>query len=71
MRSIHIPDRSIWGDRVMKIATPRRGAPMWAVITYPWGSWIVGRMMLHAASDLKHRRPIRWGGREYVLEERE
>lgn len=46
------------------------GAPRWAVITYPWGSWIVGRMMLHAASDLKHRRPIRWGGREYVLEER-
>ena len=46
------------------------GAPTWAVITYPWGSWIVGRMMLRAASDLKHRRPIRWGGREYVLEER-
>ena len=47
------------------------GAPKWAVITYPWGSWIVGRMLLHGASDLKHRRPIRWGGREYVLEERE
>ena len=46
------------------------GAPARAVFTYPWGSWIVGRMMLNAASDLKHKRPIRWGGREYVLEER-
>jgi hypothetical protein len=47
------------------------GAPGWAVALFPAGAWIVGRCMLRGCADLRHRRPIAWGGREYVLEPRE
>lgn len=50
---------------------PLSGAPRSASLAFPWGSWIVGRIMLRGAADLKAGRPIKWGGREYVLEVRE
>jgi len=43
------------------------GAPLWATLFYPLGCWIVGRVMLEGANDLEQQRPVRWGGREYVL----
>lgn len=46
------------------------GAPISAIIFYPIGSWITAKAMLDGAADLTQRRPVRWGGREYVLEPR-
>ncbi len=40
------------------------------IIGYHVGCVLVGMMMLSGAYDLIRRRPIRWGGREYVLEPR-
>ena len=45
-------------------------APRGAALLYPIGCWIVARIMLDGASDLAHRRPIPWAGRQYVLEPR-
>jgi hypothetical protein len=44
------------------------GAPARAALYYPRGCWIVAGAMLEGASDLEQRKPVRWGGREYVLE---
>jgi len=46
------------------------GAPRLAAFLYPLGCWMMGRILLEAASDLAHRRPIAWGGKQYVLEPR-
>jgi glycosyltransferase involved in cell wall biosynthesis len=46
------------------------GAPLAATLFFPAGSWIVSRILFAAARDLRARRPIVWGGREYVLEPR-
>ncbi|MBT8485316.1 MAG: glycosyltransferase [Phycisphaerales bacterium] len=46
------------------------GAPLTAVAGYPLGAWAVAGIMREAADDLERRRPIAWGGREYVLEPR-
>lgn len=46
------------------------GAPKLAAFGFPVGSVQVGRIMLEASSDLRAGRPIRWGGREYVLDPR-
>ena len=46
------------------------GVPLSAIAHYPRGCWIIGRAMLEGAHDLEARRPIRWGGREYILEPR-
>jgi hypothetical protein len=45
-------------------------APRWAALLYPYGCWVMARIMLEGARDLETRRPVRWGGREYVLEPR-
>jgi glycosyltransferase involved in cell wall biosynthesis len=46
------------------------GAPLRAVLRYPQGCWIVAHTMFEGARDLCERKPVRWGGREYVLEPR-
>ena len=46
------------------------GAPALGALLYPVGAWIVANIMRRAARDLERRRPIPWGGREYVLEPR-
>lgn len=56
--------------RVLRRIYPMGGAPRSAVWYYPLGCYNVARIMLDAASDLDHRRPVKWGGKEYVLEPR-
>ena len=46
------------------------GAPAGGIVFFPLGCWIVARVMLEGASDLAHRRPISWAGKQYVLEAR-
>ena len=43
-------------------------APMYYAIFAPIGGLIVAKLFLDAAFMLQHRTPIRWGGREYILE---
>jgi len=45
-------------------------APLAGVLFFPLGSWHVLRALWGGARDLDRRRPVRWGGREYVLEPR-
>ena len=42
-------------------------APVAATVFHPLGAWIVAHSMFEAARDLDLRRPVRWGGKEYVL----
>jgi len=46
------------------------GAPRSSAFFYPIGSWHTARIMLRAARDLHARRPVVWGGKQYVLEPR-
>ena len=46
------------------------GCPRRMAWLFPSGSWVVGRLLLSGAEDLERRRPVKWGGREYVLEPR-
>lgn len=46
------------------------GAPRSGIVAYPLGSIVVARCLLSGARDLVRGRPIRWGGREYVLKPR-
>lgn len=46
------------------------GAPRKALLGYPLGCWIVARLIFDGARDLHRRRPVIWGGREYVLDPR-
>ncbi len=43
-------------------------APFIFAIFAPIGGLVVAKLFFDAASMLKHRIPIRWGGREYILE---
>jgi hypothetical protein len=38
-----------------------------AAVFHPLGAWLVAHAFLEGAADLVARRPVRWGGREYVL----
>ena len=42
-------------------------APRPAILLYPLGCLIVAGIMWSGAQDLKHRRPVVWGGKRYVL----
>ncbi|MBM4113115.1 MAG: glycosyltransferase, partial [Phycisphaerae bacterium] len=42
-------------------------SPAAGVFFYPLGSWHVFKSLWGGARDLDRRRPVRWGGREYVL----
>jgi hypothetical protein len=46
------------------------GAPLIFVVFSPIGAVVVAYMLWSAASMLKNRIPICWGGREYILEPR-
>jgi GT2 family glycosyltransferase len=61
-----------WGLQAatLAIAYALAGVPRSAIALFPAGAWIVGRLMLEGARDLECRRPVRWGGKEYVLEPR-
>lgn len=46
------------------------GVPLLAVAAYPFGAVSMAFLLWQSARDLVRRRPIRWAGREYVLEPR-
>ncbi|HMN96968.1 MAG TPA: glycosyltransferase family 2 protein [Phycisphaerales bacterium] len=48
-------------------AYPLLGVPRRWALGYPLGCVVVAAMLLRGAADLLRRRPVRWGGREYVL----
>lgn len=50
----------------LTIVYPLSGAPRWAMIFFPVGSWQIGRILFDAARRLDAREPIVWGGRSYV-----
>ena len=45
----------------------RANAPRIGILGYNVGCFIVALIMLQGAYDLLRRRPVRWGGREYIL----
>jgi GT2 family glycosyltransferase len=45
-------------------------APVAAAVFHPIGAFIVAHSMFEAAHDLDLRRPVRWGGKSYVLQPR-
>ena len=55
---------------VLAVIYRMSGAPISSIWFYPIGCYYVSRAFFAAASDLVHRRPIRWGGREYIFEPR-
>jgi len=46
------------------------GASIIAALLFPVGAIIIGAILLRGASDLKHQRPFKWGGHDYVCEAR-
>ena len=46
-------------------------APIVFAVFAPIGAIVVATLFMDAASMLKNRRPICWGGREYILEPRQ
>jgi glycosyltransferase involved in cell wall biosynthesis len=55
---------------VMSAALRMSRTPIWTIPAYPIGAWLVGRILAEAASDVRHRVPVRWAGREYIREPR-
>jgi prepilin-type processing-associated H-X9-DG protein len=45
--------------------------PVWAAVLFPIGAVEVWRVMRQASKLLRRGEPVRWGGREYVLEPRD
>ena len=43
-------------------------APMFYAFFAPLGGLVVAKLFLDSASMLQNRTPIRWGGREYILD---
>lgn len=46
------------------------GSAGWTIVFHAIGTWLIGGILLEGARDLAEGRPTRWGGREYVLEDR-
>lgn len=46
------------------------GVPQVAALAYAYGSFAVTRIQWRAARDLRAGKPVRWGGRQYVLKPR-
>ncbi|PHX78360.1 MAG: hypothetical protein CK544_03245 [Planctomycetaceae bacterium] len=42
--------------------------PVWSALLFPGAAIAVARIFFHGARDLNARTPVRWGGREYLLE---
>ncbi|MGY8753217.1 MAG: hypothetical protein ACKVIO_04905, partial [Phycisphaerales bacterium] len=43
-------------------------APIFYALLAPIGAVVVAKIFLDASVMLKNRTPIKWGGREYILE---
>ena len=48
----------------------RGGFPLWSVPLNPIANWLLGRLLFEAADDLESGRPVKWGGRSYLIEPR-
>ena len=46
-------------------------SPRIGILAYPLGGAIVAKAFWDGASDLANGRPIRWGGKEYILAPRD
>ena len=57
-----------WRSAVLVAVYRLAGFPAWAGPLFPAASVPVVRAFLEGAADLRSRVPVRWGGREYVLE---
>jgi hypothetical protein len=57
-----------WRSGVLVAVYALSGFPAWAGPLFPLASIPVVRAFLQGAADLRRRVPVRWGGREYVLE---
>ncbi len=44
--------------------------PIWMAPTHPVGAWLVTRLLMDAARDLRTGTPVRWGGRTYLRHQR-
>lgn len=62
-----------WGMQILSLSWiySLGGAPRIASLLYPVGCWFVARVMYEGARDLTNRTPIRWAGKEYILEPRD
>lgn len=49
----------------------RARAPRMSALSWPFGAFAVSRILMQAAATLQRREPIRWGGRDYILEPRD
>jgi hypothetical protein len=58
----------VWIGALSRIAALSR-APPWTAPLHIVGAWLTAKLLGEAASDLRSRRPTRWGGREYDLRE--
>ena len=44
------------------------GFPWWAALSYPYGCWIVGSLMIQAVRDVRAGKPVTWGGKQYTIQ---
>jgi len=56
----------VWLGALVRVAAVAH-APAWTAPLHVIGAWHTGRLLNEAADDLRARRPVQWGGREYVL----
>ena len=56
----------VWLGALARICAVAR-APAWTAPLHVVGAWLAADLLGEAASDLRSRRPTRWGGREYDL----
>jgi hypothetical protein len=56
----------VWLGALVRVAAVAH-APAWTAPLHVIGAWLTGRLLGEAADDLRSRRPVQWGGREYVL----
>ncbi|MEP7181052.1 MAG: glycosyltransferase family 2 protein [Betaproteobacteria bacterium] len=55
-----------WLGALMRVSS-LAGAPAWTAPLHIVGAWLTGGVLSEAARDLRSRRPVSWGGREYDL----
>jgi hypothetical protein len=54
----------LWVGALARICTLSR-APAWTAPLHIIGAWLTASLLAEAAGDLRSRRPLWWGGREY------
>jgi cellulose synthase/poly-beta-1,6-N-acetylglucosamine synthase-like glycosyltransferase len=55
---------TIWTGALLRVCALGR-APLWTAPLHIVGAWLTAGILDEAASDVRARRPTRWGGREY------